>query len=96
MITLPVEKARAHVFVSGIVQGVFFRRTCQKEAKKMGITGWVNNLKDGRVEAIFEGEKDKLEKMIKWAKGGPILAAVDGLEINWEDYQGEFNKFEIR
>ena len=96
MITLPVDKARAHVFVSGRVQGVFFRKSCRTEAEKQGVTGWVKNLQDGRVEAIFEGEKDKVEKMVNWVNGGPIWAGVDGVEIIWEDYQDEFKNFEIR
>lgn len=58
------DKDRAHIFVSGRVQGIFFRSSTQKKARELGLTGWVRNLQDGRVEAVFEGEKDKIEKMI--------------------------------
>ena len=86
---------RAHIFVRGWVQGVFFRKnTCQK-AKEIGITGWVRNLDDGRVEAIFEGEKEKVEEMLGWAKKGSFLAKVDGLEIDWQEFKSEFTSFEI-
>lgn len=90
------QKVRAHIFVSGRVQGVWFRENTQKKARKLGVTGWVKNLADDRVEAIFEGEKEKVEEMIKWAKRGPILAKVNGIDVEWQEYQGEFNNFEIR
>ena len=90
------EKARVHIFVSGRVQGVLYRHNTQKMAQKLGLTGQVGNLADGRVEAVFEGEKDKIEEMIKWAKRGPFLAKVENLEIIWEEYKGEFPNFEIR
>lgn len=86
---------RAHIFVRGRVQGVFFRKnTCQK-AKEIGITGWVRNLDDGRVEAIFEGEKEKVEEMLGWAKKGPVWAKVDDLEVDWQEFKNEFASFEI-
>lgn len=90
------EKNRAHIFVSGRVQGVFFREKTQKKAQKLGITGWVKNLTDNRVEAVFEGEKEQVEAMVNWAKKGPILAKVNGIEVEWQKYQAEFNNFEIR
>lgn len=89
------QKAKARIFVSGRVQGVFFRHNTQKKAKELGITGWVRNLPDGRVEAIFEGEKEKIEQMIGWAKKGPNIARVDNVEVVWEEYKPEFNDFEI-
>jgi len=90
------EKIRTHIFVSGRVQGVWFREGTKKEAQKLGVFGWVSNLEDGRVEAIFEGEKDCVEKMIKWAKRGPIWAKVNGAEVIWEEYKNEFTSFEKR
>ena len=90
------DKARVHIFVSGRVQGVFFRENIRKRAKKLRITGWVRNLSDGRVEAVFEENKEKVEKIIEWKNRGPILAKVNGLEVEWEEYQGEFNNFEIK
>ncbi len=91
-----MERVRAHIFVSGRVQGVFFRDGTQRQAKKLAIKGWVRNLSDGRVEAVFEGEKDKVEQIVNWAKKGPILAKVDDLEVEWQEYKEEFDDFEIR
>lgn len=90
------EKVRVRIFVSGLVQGVFFRSETKNRAEELGIFGWARNLIDGRVEILAEGEKDKLEKLIVWAKQGPDSAKVDGLEIDWQEYQSEFKKFEIR
>lgn len=87
---------RAHIFLSGRVQNVFFRENTQKKAQSLEITGWVKNLLDGRVEAVFEGKKDKIEEMIKWAKKGPFWAKVNGLQIEWQEYKGEFTNFEIK
>ena len=90
-----VGKTRTHIFVSGRVQGVLFRRFCQFKAKRLGISGWVRNLADGRVEITAEGEKEKIEEFIKRAKKGLFLARVDNLEVNFEEYRGEFRNFEI-
>ena len=90
------EKVRAHVVVSGRVQGVFFRAKTQEKAKELGVFGWVKNLSEGRVEAVFEGERDKVEQMVKWAKKGPPGAIVNDLNVVWEEYQAEFSNFEIR
>jgi len=90
------EKIRAHIFVSGVVQGVFFRANTFQKAKELRLKGWVKNLPDGRVEAIFEGEKRNVQEMIEWAKRGPTNARIDGFEADFEEYQGEFNNFEIR
>ena len=90
------QKTRAHIFVSGRVQGVYFREKTRRKAQELGVFGWVINLPDSRVEAVFEGEKESVEKMIKWAKGGPFWAKVNGLEVEWEEYRGEFENFEIR
>lgn len=90
------KKVRAHICVSGLVQGVFFRSHTEEKARELGITGWVRNLENERVEAVFEGEKEKIDKIIEWAKRGPSFAQVDGIDIEWEDYKGEFNNFEIK
>ena len=90
------QKVRVRIFVSGLVQGVFFRSETKNRAKELDIFGWVKNLTDGRVEILAEGEKDKLEKLIVWAKKGPDSARVDGLEIDWQEHKGEFKNFEIR
>ena len=89
------DKARAHIFISGLVQGVFFRENTRQEAEKLGIKGWVRNLSDGRVEAVFEGEKDRVGEMIEWAKVGPSSAKVENIDFNWEDFQGEFSEFNV-
>ncbi len=90
------EKARAHIVVSGRVQGVFFRAKTQEKAQQLGVTGWVKNLAEGRVEAVFEGEKPQVEQLVKWAKKGPSGAIVNDLDLSWEEYRGEFTNFEIR
>jgi len=87
---------RAHVYVSGRVQGVFFRSETQDQAKRHHVTGWVRNLPDGRVEAVFEGEKENVEKLIEFCKRGPPGALVTKVEVSWETYTGEFNGFKIR
>jgi acylphosphatase len=90
------EMVRAHIFVSGIVQGVGFRWSMQRMARRLGVKGWVRNLPDGRVEAVFEGPRDRVEELIDWAKRGPSWAVVEGVEVRWEKYRGEFTDFEIR
>jgi acylphosphatase len=90
-----MEKARVHVFISGLVQGVFFRWNTKKMADKLQLFGWVRNLPDGRVEAIFEGNKENIEKMIEWCKKGPSEAIVEKVEIIWEEYKSEYKEFKI-
>jgi len=90
------DKVRAHILVSGRVQGVFFRENTQRKAKKLGINGWIKNLSDGKVEAVFEGDKKSVGKIIEWVKNGPILARVESIDIEWQEYFGEFTDFEIR
>ena len=85
-----------HVFISGRVQGVFFRANTRQKAENLGITGWVRNTSDGRVEALFEGEEEKLEGMIEWCKQGPSHANVENVEITEEKKGQNFNSFEIR
>jgi acylphosphatase len=88
-------KARAHVLISGRVQGVFFRDQTRTWAGSLGITGWVRNLRDGRVEVLAEGEREALESLIERLKEGPPLALVESADITWEDYKGEFPGFRI-
>lgn len=89
-------KVRAHVVVSGMVQGVFFRSETQDEARIQNVTGWVRNLPDGRVEAVFEGEKDRVDTLIELCRRGPPGARVANVEVAWESYTGEFRDFRIR
>jgi len=88
-------KVRVHVIVSGRVQGVFFRYETKKEALKRGVKGWVRNLPTGEVEAVFEGEKEDVEEMIKFCRKGPPLAKVKDVKVSWEEYKGEFEDFKI-
>ncbi len=90
------EKVRVHIFVSGRVQGVFFRERTKKKVEGLSVFGWVKNLPDGRVEAVLEGDRKSVEEMVNWAKKGPILAKVNGLDVAWENYQAEFRNFEIK
>jgi len=89
-------KARAHVFISGRVQGVFFRSETRHEARKHGLSGWVRNLPDDRVEAVFEGEEENVKKLLEFCRRGPPGARVTGADVTWESYSGEFRDFEIR
>ncbi len=88
-------KVRAHVYVSGRVQGVFFRTHTKEWADELGIKGWVRNLPDGRVEAVLEGEEEDVKEMIELMRKGPPLAKVDNIEVYWEPYKGEFKDFRI-
>jgi acylphosphatase len=90
------EKIRAHILVSGRVQGVFFRENTRKKAEALKVSGWVRNLKDGRVEAVFEGERADVEELVNWARQGPIWAKIDDFNLVWEDCRDEFKEFEIR
>jgi len=87
---------RAHVLVSGRVQGVFFRSQTRYEANRRKVAGWVRNTSDGRVEAVFEGEKEDVEKMIDFCRRGPPGARVTKVDVRWEDYTGESRDFKIR
>jgi len=89
-------KIRAHLFISGMVQGVFFRVEVRKEAKMRSIFGWIRNVSDGRVESIFEGEKENVGKLITYCKRGPQGAKVTNIDVTWEEYIGKFKSFEIR
>ncbi|MEM3672680.1 MAG: acylphosphatase [Candidatus Bathyarchaeia archaeon] len=87
---------RAHVWVSGRVQGVFFRSETQEEARKRGVKGWVRNLPDGRVEAVFEGEENAVNELIEFCKRGPPGAVVTGVKVVMENFTGEFKDFVIK
>jgi len=86
---------RRRVFVSGHVQGVLFRDNCRTEAQRLGVAGWVRNLYDGRVEAVFEGEPDVVQQMVAWAKRGPRHAVVTGVEVVEEPPEG-LSGFDVR
>lgn len=82
--------------IYGRVQNVFFRDATRRQAKKLGLTGYVMNQEDGSVVITAEGEKDKLKELIDWCYNGPILAKVEKIDIDWQKVTGQFKKFEIR
>ena len=90
-----MSKQRVRIFVTGKVQGVFFRQTLKVMAKKNNVFGWVKNLKDGRVEAVLEGDGEKIDRLIEWAHGGPANARVKDVEIRNEKFTEEFSKFDV-
>ncbi len=87
---------RIYVLVSGKVQGVFFRSGTKKRADELRLKGWVRNLDDGRVEAVFEGEQEKVEKMVEWCRKGTDYADVQNIQVISEKYTGEFEDFSVR
>ena len=89
-------KIRVHVFLSGRVQGVFFRLTAKEWADELGIKGWIRNLHDGRVEAVIEGEEEKVNEMLELMRKGPSFALVENIEIQIEEFKNEFKDFRIR
>lgn len=91
-----MSKIKVHVFVSGRVQGVFFRQGTKEQAEDLGVTGWVRNLPDGRVEAVFEGEEEAVKAIVKYCHRGPSHAGVTNVDVEGEPYRGEFSSFEAR
>ncbi len=89
-------KVRARIFIMGRVQGVFFRSEIRRRAKKRNLKGWVRNLMDGRVEAVFEGEEEAVKELVSFCKQGPPAARVTRLEVDWETYTGKFKDFKVR
>jgi acylphosphatase len=88
--------ARAHVLISGRVQGVFFRAYTRDKARELGLRGWVRNLPDGRVEAVFEGERRRVEEMLRWCHKGSPYARVSSVDVSWEEPAGDTSSFEVR
>ncbi|MFP4632298.1 MAG: acylphosphatase [Halobacteriales archaeon] len=86
---------RAHVHVSGRVQGVYYRASTRDAARERGVSGWVRNLEDGRVEAVFEGSDDAVEEMVEWCHTGSPRASVEEVEVEYEEPVG-LEGFEIR
>ena len=89
------EQVRAHVIITGRVQGVFFRVETQRAAEGFGVSGWVRNKRDGTVEAVFEGRQKDVDATLNWCRQGPRMARVDKVDINWQDYTGEFDRFDV-
>ena len=90
------KKVRAHLLISGRVQGVAFRYYTQDIAQSLGIKGWVRNCWDGKVEVVAEGEEGQVKELIDWCHQGPRSAIVEKVDIEWEEYKGEFSTFGIR
>ena len=90
-----MERTRAHVFVSGRVQGVFYRANTREQARERGVDGWVRNLDDGRVEAVFEGPPDAVEAMVEWCHEGSSRASVADVDVEYGDPEG-VEGFEVR
>ncbi len=92
-----LESAILHCWVSGVVQGVFFRDSARRRALELGLAGWVRNLPDGRVEALFHGPRESCEQALAWVRKGPRSARVTDVEYVWEDTADEaVEVFEIR
>ena len=86
---------RADVLISGRVQGVFYRASAQQEAMRLGLAGEIRNLPDGRVEAVVEGPKERIEEFIEWCKRGPPAAEVEHVRVRWSAARGEFRTFMV-
>jgi acylphosphatase len=86
---------RVHVFIEGRVQGVGFRHFTILNAEEIGVQGWVRNLPDGRVEAVFEGPDDHIREMIARCEEGPGASRVDSMDVEWEEPTGEYSTFEV-
>jgi acylphosphatase len=89
------DRVRAEAFVSGTVQGVYYRASTRDAARERGVDGWVRNLEDGRVEAVFEGPEEHVESMVEWCHEGSPASNVEDVEVEYGDPQGE-DGFEIR
>ncbi len=90
-----MKQQRVHIFISGKVQGVFFRQALKVIAKKNNVSGWVRNLIDKRVEAMLEGDSQSVNLVVEWAKIGPANSHVDNIEINNEEFKNKFSTFEV-
>jgi acylphosphatase len=91
-----MSEARAHLFIEGRVQGVFYRAFTREIAHSLGLRGWVRNLYDGRVEAVFEGKKQIIEQAIEECFSGPPGSKVTNMEVKWEEFQGDMQGFAVR
>lgn len=91
-----MTNVRAHVLISGHVQGVFYRTSTQRQANAGGVRGWVRNLPDGQVEALFEGHQTAVERLVAWCRIGPDNAYVTDVNVRYEAYRAEFTSFSVR
>jgi acylphosphatase len=86
---------QAHILVMGFVQGIGFRSFVKSKAQKLGLTGWVRNTDDGRVEILAQGKKEKLEQLVKLCEKGPFLSEVKSVQVQWEKEKEQLQSFEI-
>ncbi len=92
---MTADMGRVNLFVSGSVQGVFFRASALEQAQSLNLTGWVKNLPDGSVEILAEGSRYSLEELVEWCRQGPPAADVEDVVARWQDYKDEFRTFMI-
>ena len=91
------DTVRAHVIVTGKVQGVWYRGSTQAAAERIGgVCGWVRNLPGGDVEAVMEGDRARVEALISWCRSGPTRARVDAVDVHWEPPSGAYRDFQVR
>ena len=90
-----IEFHRVHIFISGKVQGVYFRQNTNYKAEELNIMGWIRNLRDGRVEAVFEGERENIDRLLDWCNDGPKNAIVKDIQIIDEEFKNEYSNFQI-
>ncbi|NIA02992.1 MAG: acylphosphatase [Nitrospirae bacterium] len=90
-----MNNTRVHLYISGKVQGVYFRENTYKKARLLKLSGWVKNLSDGRVEVVIEGTQKYVDEMISWCRIGRAPATVTEVEEIWEEPNGEFYSFDI-
>lgn len=93
--TYSMGQKQIQLIVRGRVQGVYYRASAQREARRLGLTGWVKNRNDGAVEMLVEGEEDHVKDFLTWAQHGPATARVDRIETRWRSYTGEFPDFRV-
>jgi acylphosphatase len=91
-----MKKGRAHLIIRGLVQGVFYRASTQETAVRLGLKGWVRNMPDGSVEAVFEGPVENVKQAVEWCGQGPPGARVTEVNEEWSVYSGEFKGFEVK
>ena len=86
---------QVHLFVRGRVQGVYFRASAQREARRLGLTGWVKNRADGAVEILAEGDEEAIKELTGWAHRGPGASRVDAVDVRWRSFTGDYPDFRI-
>ncbi|MBD3388124.1 MAG: acylphosphatase [Candidatus Altiarchaeales archaeon] len=87
---------RAHVIVRGRVQGVFYRQSTRDKSLATGVSGWVRNLRDGSVEAVFEGDPGSVKEMVSWCRRGPPTSRVEAVDVDWNEKPEGLAGYEVR